>query len=144
MQSNPARSPRPVHPSPTSGPSTSAGRRSRARLALAIAACAILNPPLTVKAGPARFAPSAPEVSAQGLFRSPLGVADSPLGLYRMDVSISSAPQNRLLGELRIQEAQSETQSALHAIPGPAFWISDVGTVVALETFDPPEIPGTL
>jgi hypothetical protein len=33
---------------------------------------------------------------------------------------------------------------SLHAIPGPALFISDAGRIVSLESFDPPEIPATL
>ncbi len=125
-------------------------------VAVAMLAGVAVSHPVFATGGPvARFATAPLPVSAQGLFRTPMGEALSPGGLYRMEVSISAARYNRLVAEIKVigaGEPASASRTApslagpwtLHAIPGPAYFISDVGRVAALETFLPPQIPGTL
>jgi murein DD-endopeptidase MepM/ murein hydrolase activator NlpD len=85
-------------------------------------------------------------ISAQGLFTSIPGRAVSPAGTYRMDYTLVAAAGNRLLAEITVVEEASPTPRRwrLHAIPGPALFVSDTGRIVSLESFDPPEIPATL
>ncbi len=90
-----------------------------------------------------RFEPAAGTLTAQGLFSPRSGQAVSPQGNYRMEFTLSAAPENRLLAEVTVTDPRGRTW-ALHGIPGPALFLSDLGRVAALETFDPPEIPGRL
>jgi hypothetical protein len=99
------------------------------------------------------YASSIPTVSAQGLFQTLPGKSISPRGLVTMEFALSPGPENRLLGDILVTEADPSSPSTgrvgrgpwrLHDLPGPTFFISDLGRIVTLETFDPPELPGVV
>ena len=122
----------------------SAGRMAALVLLFSAVSLALLAGPGAGRSAAASAAPPA-SVSAQGLFTRPLGEAYSPLGHYRMRYSLADGSQNRLLAEIQVDAVTAAGGPwTLHAIPGPALYLSDLGRVAALETFDPPEIPGTL
>lgn len=101
---------------------------------------------LWVAALPPAHAAEDDEVSAHGLFVSSPGQAVSALGTYRMGYTLSAAPENRWLAEVTVTGNAPGARGpwSLHAIPGPGLLLSEAGSVVSLESFDPPEIPAAL
>jgi hypothetical protein len=140
---------------PTPRPTSLAAAKPPARFSLTNSAVLVL---ILAGAGVARAdvpaiarfgeqsAPARVTVSAQGRFTSSPGQEVSPLGMYRMEYTLAAVAENRLLAEIVVTAVSPEASGRwqLHAIPGPAFFVSDVGRIVSLESFDPPEIPATL